>query len=68
MSVGCDVTDATEFASWTLQWRLWTLDTALRLFPRYSRALFRRAACLLEAGQAPQAVDAFKALYRVDKD
>lgn len=44
------------------------LDAALRLFPRYSRALFRRAACLLEAGKADMAVDAFKDLYRVDRD
>ena len=44
------------------------LDAALRLFPRYSRALFRRAACLLEAGKANEAVDGFKTLYRVDRD
>lgn len=43
------------------------LDAALRLFPRYARALFRRAACLLEAGKAPMAVEAFKDLYRVDR-
>lgn len=44
------------------------LDSALRLFPRYKRALFRRAACLLEAGQAEKAIDGFKDLYRVDRD
>jgi hypothetical protein len=44
------------------------LDAALRLFPRYSRALFRRAACLLEAGKANESVDGFKTLYRVDRD
>lgn len=44
------------------------LDSALRLFPRYTRALFRRATCLLEAGKADDAVEAFKALYRVDRD
>jgi tetratricopeptide (TPR) repeat protein len=44
------------------------LDAALRLFPRYSRALFRRAACFLEAGKANEAVDGFKTLYRVDRD
>lgn len=43
------------------------LDAALRLFPRYSRALFRRAACLLEAGKAEEAVAGFKTLYRVDR-
>ena len=44
------------------------LDCALRLFPRYTRALFRRAACLLESGNAEQAVEAFKDLYRVDRN
>ena len=44
------------------------LDAALRLFPRYARALFRRAACLLEAGKAEAAVEGFKDLYRVDRD
>lgn len=43
------------------------LETALRLFPRYTRALFRRAACLLEAGKATLAVEGFKDLYRVDR-
>jgi tetratricopeptide (TPR) repeat protein/cell division protein FtsN len=44
------------------------LDEALRLFPRYARALFRRAACLLEAGKATEAKEGFKELYRVDRD
>lgn len=44
------------------------LDKALRLFPRYTRALFRRAACLLEAGKADESVEGFKTLYRVDRD
>lgn len=44
------------------------LDAALRLFPRYSRALFRRAVCLLEAGRADEAIDGFKDLYRVDRN
>lgn len=43
------------------------LDTALSLFPRYSRALFRRGACLLEKGDAEGAIDSFKSLYRVDR-
>ena len=44
------------------------LDAALRLFPRYSRAIYRRAACLLEAGKATEAVEGFKDLYRVDRN
>jgi len=44
------------------------LDAALALFPRFTRALFRRAACLLELGKANDAVEAFKDLYRVDRD
>ena len=40
-------------------------DLALRLLPRFGRALFRRAACLLEAGKPTAAVAAFEALYRV---
>ena len=44
------------------------LEEALRLFPRYARALFRRAACLLEAGRATEAKEGFKELYRVDRD
>ncbi len=44
------------------------LDAALCLFPRFSRALFRRAACLLESGKADAAIEGFKDLYRVDRD
>ena len=40
-------------------------DAALRLMPRHSVALFRRAACLLESGAAKLAVAAFENLYRV---
>merc|ERR1712217_61590 len=36
-------------------------------FPSYGRALFRRAACLLEAGQHTEAVKAFEVLLRVDR-
>lgn len=43
-------------------------DRALQLFPRYARALFRKAACLLEGGKPTPAVKAFEALYRVDRD
>jgi len=35
---------------------------------RYARALFRRAACLLEKGDALGAVEGFKSLYRVDRN
>jgi tetratricopeptide (TPR) repeat protein len=42
-------------------------DAALALLPRYGRALFRRAVCLLEAGRPGDAVEAFEALYRVDR-
>ena len=35
---------------------------------RYARALFRRAACLLEKGDAVGAIEGFKALYRVDRN
>lgn len=44
------------------------LNVALSLFPRFTRALFRRAACLLELGKAAEAVEAFNDLYRVDRD
>ena len=44
------------------------LDSALMLFPKYTRALFRRAACILEAGKADDAVEGFKDLYRVDRN
>ena len=42
-------------------------DRALALLPRFGRALFRRAACLLESGKPDGAVDAFERLYRVDR-
>ena len=42
-------------------------DKALSLLPRFGRALFRKAACLLEAGKPVAAVDAFEELYRVDR-
>lgn len=42
-------------------------DAALALFPRYGRALFRRAACLLEVGRAEDAVKAFENLLRIDR-
>lgn len=42
-------------------------DAALALFPRYGRALFRKAACLLEAGRPTEAVEAFEVLLRVDR-
>eukprot|EP00965_Chrysotila_dentata_P186178 6147816-Pleurochrysis_carterae.AAC.1 len=43
-------------------------DAALSLLPRFGRALFRRAACLLEASRPAEAVEAFESLYRVDRD
>jgi tetratricopeptide (TPR) repeat protein len=42
-------------------------DAALALLPRYGRALFRRAVCLLEAGLPAESVAAFEAVYRVDR-
>ena len=33
-------------------------DAALALFPRYKRAMFRRGACLLEAGRPQEAIKA----------
>ena len=42
-------------------------DAALALLPRFGRALFRRAVCLLEAGAPAEALAAFEALYRVDR-
>jgi predicted Zn-dependent protease len=42
-------------------------DAALALLPLYGRALFRRAASLLEAGKPEEAVFAFETLYRVDR-
>ena len=43
-------------------------DEALRLLPRFGRALFRRAASLLEGGRPQEAVDGFEELYRVDRN
>ena len=40
----------------------------IHYFHRYARALFRRAACLLEKGDALGAVEGFKSLYRVDRN
>ena len=42
-------------------------DSALALFPKYARALFRRAACLLEAGRPKEAVQTLETLLRVDR-
>ena len=42
-------------------------DAALRLYPQYTRALFRRGVYLLEAGQAEESVKAFENLLRVDR-
>ena len=42
-------------------------DKALGLLPRFGRALFRKAACLLEAGKPKEAIGAFEELYRVDR-
>ena len=42
-------------------------DAALALYPRYARALFRKAAVLLEAGRTAEAVAGFEALLRVDR-
>jgi tetratricopeptide (TPR) repeat protein len=42
------------------------LDAALRLFPRYTRALFRRAACLLEAGNAEGAMNGKKCFLKCE--
>ena len=42
-------------------------DLALNLFPRYARALFRRAACLLEAGRPKEAIKSLETLLRVDR-
>ena len=43
-------------------------EAALSLFPRYSRALFRRAVCLLEAARPDDAKAAFEQLLRVDRN
>ena len=42
-------------------------DKALMLLPRFARALFRRAVCLLESAQPAEAVAAFEALYTVER-
>jgi len=42
-------------------------DAALALFPNYARALFRRAACLIEAGRPSEAVKSLEGLLRVDR-
>ena len=42
-------------------------DASLALYPRYTRALFRRAACFLEVGQPVDALAAFVDLLRVDR-
>ena len=39
----------------------------LGLFPRYAKALLRKAVCLLEAGRPAESVEAFEALLRVDR-
>ena len=44
------------------------LDASLRLFPRFTRAIFRRAACLLELGKATESIEGFKDLYRIDRN
>jgi tetratricopeptide (TPR) repeat protein len=42
-------------------------DAALALFPRFARALFRKAACLLEGNRPREAVKVFETLLRVDR-
>ena len=42
-------------------------DAALALFPNYARALFRRAACLIEAGRPEEAIKSLEVLLRVDR-
>uniref|UniRef100_A0A7S2RSL7 J domain-containing protein n=2 Tax=Rhizochromulina marina TaxID=1034831 RepID=A0A7S2RSL7_9STRA len=42
-------------------------DAALALFPRYGRALFRRAMCELESGASEAAVKTLEQLLRVDR-
>jgi tetratricopeptide (TPR) repeat protein len=41
-------------------------DAALSLFPRFARALFRKAACLLEGNRPKESIKAFETLLRVD--
>ena len=43
-------------------------DSALQLYPRYPRALFRRALCLLEDQHPTKALAAFEQLLRVDRN
>ena len=43
-------------------------DAALDLYPRYPRALFRRALCLLEDQRPTDALSAFEQLLRVDRN
>lgn len=54
--------------SGTLQLAINDCDTALTLFPYYSRAHARRAICLLELGKPQDAINAFEALLRVDRN
>jgi hypothetical protein len=42
-------------------------DQALTVFPRYPRALFRRAVCLMEKQMPKEAQQAFEQLLRVDR-
>ena len=44
------------------------LEASLRLFPRFPRAIFRRAVVLLERGDTFRASKAFDDLYRIDRD
>jgi tetratricopeptide (TPR) repeat protein len=39
-------------------------DQALAMLPRFGRALFRRAACLLEDARPGESIQAFESLYR----
>ena len=42
-------------------------DAALALFPNYARALFRRAACLIEAGRPSEAIKSLEGLLKIDR-
>ncbi|CAJ1340940.1 unnamed protein product, partial [Effrenium voratum] len=42
-------------------------DAALQLFPGYARALFRKAACLLEAGRPAETIKTLETLLRIDR-
>jgi hypothetical protein len=42
-------------------------DAALAVFPKYARALFRRALCLLESAQPADALATLERLLRVDR-